>query len=679
MPNLKKKRKAQNEDFKKKKIKVGKKKPLPDNYTNTSFATKSISLPNQSVTENKSQHATTKRNLTLIDVVSQLRHYNASVKKDALAGLQELTNTHPALVISSLSDVIYALCKLFFDEDQGVRKALINFLKDWAPTVPKADLSPFASLLIEHTCSAMTHIFEDIRIDAIQLMDIWVDLLPEVLVSKFWAKVVGNYMSMLSVQLYHQNLSDSSQLPSNANSAGSVKAAAAKSHLHLHKQKLRLLSSLSNFLQAGLANDRLDSTWYLNDFIETRQALGAFKHKLVLLTSSRNHSTVDLTKNELGLTPPHPRMLSYIPYLAGNLTTCSIFESSGPKAKIITDKAGKHNEALDLNDKAGHVLTLLDTFKPVLTGSWLETAPSVFASGNITMSPALQILNSVLRLTLVLWRAVVSNGANADIIALAEFDQIIKHFFVYFPYGSEMTGLSSPEVDIMLRDMNIAFCEMTALYLLVQPDRGEMTWKAKVTDYVLSLFERADFNREDVFTSLRPAVWSLLNYLGGDAQATSLVESLLNYYQRQRAQSALKRSVLDFFIQLYLVQSTPSYCGAFRLNHDTPQADLFKKWFETLPKTLWEIKTSQPDMSRSILGIMCEAAKRNGRDIIDEKTLNKAELILSTFFQFNHPQKGPVKGPYASMPSDIQRRALDYIFFVNSGNEKVAAAIAGVQ
>lgn len=35
----------------------------------------------------------------------------------------------------------------------------------------------------------MTHIFEDIRIDAIQLMDLWVDLLPEVLVSKFWGKV----------------------------------------------------------------------------------------------------------------------------------------------------------------------------------------------------------------------------------------------------------------------------------------------------------------------------------------------------------------------------------------------------------------------------------------------------------------------------------------------------------
>lgn len=171
--------------------------------------------------------------------------------------------------------------------------------------------------------------------------------------------------------------------------------------------------------------------------------------------------------------------------------------------------------------------------------------------------------------------------------------------------------------------MNIAFCEMTALYLLVQPDRGEAAWKAKVTDYILSLFDRVDFNREEVFTSLRPAVWSLLNYLGRDAEATLLVESLLNYYQQQRAQSPLKRSVLDFFIQLYLVQSTPSYCGAFRLEPDTPQANLFKKWFESLPKTLWEIKASQPDMSRAILGIMCEAAKRNGRDIIDSKVIQR--------------------------------------------------------
>lgn len=72
------------------------------------------------------------------------------------------------------------------------------------------------------------------------------------------------------------------------------------------------------------------------------------------------------------------------------------------------------------------------------------------------MSPALQILNSVLRLTLVLWRAVVSNGADADIIALADFDQIIKHFFAYFPYGNEMTGLSSSEV-MYIRSSNVLF------------------------------------------------------------------------------------------------------------------------------------------------------------------------------------------------------------------------------
>lgn len=61
-------------------------------------------------------------------------------------------------------------------------------------------------------------------------------------------------------------------------------------------------------------------------------------------------------------------MLSYIPYLAKNLATCSIFESSGPKAKTITDKALKNDKALDLNDKMEHVLVRKHHCAPVCNG-----------------------------------------------------------------------------------------------------------------------------------------------------------------------------------------------------------------------------------------------------------------------------------------------------------------------
>jgi hypothetical protein len=97
-----------------------------------------ISLPNQSITEDKSREITTGRNLTLSDLVTQLKHYNSGVKKgkfhemewftadlytfcvlvclDALSGLQELFSRHPGMLVSSLSTVVNGIVKLFIDD-----------------------------------------------------------------------------------------------------------------------------------------------------------------------------------------------------------------------------------------------------------------------------------------------------------------------------------------------------------------------------------------------------------------------------------------------------------------------------------------------------------------------------------------------------------------------------------
>lgn len=43
--------------------------------------------------------------------------------------------------------------------------------------------------MIMYTCSAMTHIFEDVRNDAVKTMDLWVKVAPDIIKSKFWDKV----------------------------------------------------------------------------------------------------------------------------------------------------------------------------------------------------------------------------------------------------------------------------------------------------------------------------------------------------------------------------------------------------------------------------------------------------------------------------------------------------------
>lgn len=154
--------------------------------------------------------------------------------------MTDICNEHPALLVSSLGLVVNGVLKLFVDEDREVRKATLNFLKETFVDIDFVELQPFMPLLIIYTCSAMTHIFEDVRLDAVKLMDLWIDIAPNVIVSKFWNRVTGNYMSLLTVDSNSMN-SSSNATPSSgtggngATTTASVKAAVTKSHLHIHK------------------------------------------------------------------------------------------------------------------------------------------------------------------------------------------------------------------------------------------------------------------------------------------------------------------------------------------------------------------------------------------------------------------------------------------------------------
>ncbi|CAG8653340.1 3912_t:CDS:2, partial [Paraglomus occultum] len=198
MPKKSQRKKRQQQlDFKKPKLKVGKKKTLPSNHTNISFKSKAIILPNQSITEDKSHELTNSRNLTLNDLVTQLRHYSANVRKDALLGLKDLFNRYPQILPASLSLVINTIVRLLVDEDATLRRILLSFMNEFIPILSENDFRPYLPLLIIYTCSAMTHIHEDIRTDAIKFMDIWLNLAPDVVTIGFWKKILPNYVSLL--------------------------------------------------------------------------------------------------------------------------------------------------------------------------------------------------------------------------------------------------------------------------------------------------------------------------------------------------------------------------------------------------------------------------------------------------------------------------------------------------
>ncbi|KAJ1944739.1 rRNA processing protein, partial [Kickxella alabastrina] len=151
MPKTTKKKQKKAEDFKKVKLKVGKKVGPAANATDTSFTAKSIVMGGQSIMADKSAAVTNSRNMTLKELVGRLRHYSAPVRKEAVGGLGDLVGMHPALLRTDLGAIIEGSVRLVVDNEPAVRRALLRLYTSMLRTVAERDLAPFAPLMVVFT------------------------------------------------------------------------------------------------------------------------------------------------------------------------------------------------------------------------------------------------------------------------------------------------------------------------------------------------------------------------------------------------------------------------------------------------------------------------------------------------------------------------------------------------
>ncbi|KAF9347640.1 hypothetical protein BGX26_000891 [Mortierella sp. AD094] len=289
-----KRKKEKNADFKKTKLKVGKKKAVADSFTDTSFKSKAISLPSQSISHDKTALLTNSRNVTFAELITQLKHYSPGTRKDALLGLRDLFHRHPHLLPLHLGVLVNTIVRLLIDDSSVVRKALQSFLGEFIPTLHPRDVQPFLPLLIVYTCSAMTHILEDIREDALKFMDLWIAAGGQIVVNGFWDKIIPNYVSLLTSDSNASNASKFSSAMSFSAPAGSGAAGASgssslaskattgvnagKNAPGSQKAKSDVLQSLAGFLQEGLGGNEgeKDPYWFLRNSLGTGHARKSF-------------------------------------------------------------------------------------------------------------------------------------------------------------------------------------------------------------------------------------------------------------------------------------------------------------------------------------------------------------------------------------------------------------------
>ncbi|KAJ1955818.1 rRNA processing protein, partial [Linderina pennispora] len=237
MPKASKKKQRKAEDFKKVKLKVGKKKAPPTNATDTSFTSKSITLGAQSITADKTAALTNSRKLTLKDVLTQMRHYSAVNRKDAVLGLTDFLSLHPEVLNTELGSIVDGTVKLIVDNEPAVRRVLLKLYSTYLPDIPRRELAPFIPLMVIFTCSGMTHILDDIRSDAVKFLNLLIELAPQDL-SQYASKILPNFFSLLET---------STQSNEEARGSGSLNSRAS---LLTKGNRLDIMRSCYNYLKA---------------------------------------------------------------------------------------------------------------------------------------------------------------------------------------------------------------------------------------------------------------------------------------------------------------------------------------------------------------------------------------------------------------------------------------------
>ncbi|PNF43613.1 hypothetical protein B7P43_G03110, partial [Cryptotermes secundus] len=184
----------------KSKVKLKTKKTVltkAQNVTDTSFKVRKIVLKEQlkSAVLNEPQ---TRRNLSVKELLSRLRHYNSSMQKSSLVGLQELVTQHSEEILGlHLSELIEGTARLILDQENDVRKGALKLLNVVLTQVPESRVMPFFNVLLSYLNCGMTHIHVSIQDDSLAMLDTLLEATP-LLVSANADTVLCNFLDMIS-------------------------------------------------------------------------------------------------------------------------------------------------------------------------------------------------------------------------------------------------------------------------------------------------------------------------------------------------------------------------------------------------------------------------------------------------------------------------------------------------
>jgi pre-rRNA-processing protein IPI1 len=138
-----------------------------------------IALPSQLGSAEIKTAPTSRRNLTLPDLLVQCRHYSTPTKREALQEILKLLEDHPFLLQQHLLPLTTTISHLIPADSRSVRAAARDVLKVMAEGLSKGQLVSISSGLVLFTISALSNLEDVVRIDALKVLDLLLAYIPE--------------------------------------------------------------------------------------------------------------------------------------------------------------------------------------------------------------------------------------------------------------------------------------------------------------------------------------------------------------------------------------------------------------------------------------------------------------------------------------------------------------------
>ncbi|CAI5446279.1 unnamed protein product [Caenorhabditis angaria] len=175
-----KKKAKKNEDFKKVKLKVGK-KLKKTTTTDTTIKARKVVLAQQLEEKIDSEDKPLSfRGLTLDDLSKQLGHFNKNIRNSAIIGLKQILTSRPDLITIHLRTLIPSIARLMSDNSlEPSHRVQLKALLRVICTVPSQTMSAHITLFLAHVFRALSHMELPIRNFALSILSTLMSSYPE--------------------------------------------------------------------------------------------------------------------------------------------------------------------------------------------------------------------------------------------------------------------------------------------------------------------------------------------------------------------------------------------------------------------------------------------------------------------------------------------------------------------